>query len=330
MPSVLKVAGLEVKPGKRGKKLAKVGEVTDGTEVNLPFIVVNGAKDGPTFVLRGGEHGSEFTGQEAVRQVSLQVNPEELSGAIIAIPNCNPLAYRDGTYKNFRVYDITAGNPIDYTTRDSNGAFDQRVSNVIWEEALSKADVSLTMHDGAAHWMTRYIANVRFTDGMKELGERTLAIAKAFGVGYPIFHKKVPAFTGADAELAERGVPTMTPEVGGMGVLWKSDLDRGVKGITNVMKYLKMIEGQPEPSDQIIFEEEVRVRCNRGGFMKPAISLMDIPLIVEKGQILCSITNLLGEELEAIESPCRGVVFNARSTSSVYTGDWLYGLGKIS
>jgi hypothetical protein len=325
----LKVAGLEVKPEKREKKLVKVGEITDGTDVNLPFIVVNGAEDGPTLVLRGGEHGSEYCGQEAVRQVSLQVNAEQLSGAVIAIPNCNPLAYRDGSYKNFRVYDLSAGNAIDYSTRSSQGAFDQRVSNIIWEEALSKADVSLSIHDGATHWIARYIANVLFTDEMKDLGERTLAIAKAFGVGLPISHKKTPSFTGAAAELAKRGVPAIVPEVGGMRMLWKNDVARGVKGITNVMKYMKMIEGQPEPSKQIVFEEQIWIRCNRGGVMKPAFSPLDIPLTVSKGEKLCSITNLLGDEVEVVESPFKGVVLCARSTCSVHTGDSLYSLGKI-
>lgn len=329
MRKTLKVAGLEVEPGKKKKTLVKVGEITDGSDVNIPFIVVNGAEDGPVLVLRGGEHGSEYCGEEQVRLVSLQTDPEKLSGAIVAIPNCNPLAYRDGTYKNLRVYDLSVGNPIDYSTRNAQGAFDQRVSNLIWEEALSKADVSLTMHDGATHWIARYIANVLYAAEMKELGERTLAIAKAFGVGLPISHRKIPAFAGAAAELAKRGVPTMTPELGGMRMLWKNDVALGIKGITNVMKYLKMIDGQPEPSKQFVFEEEMWIRCSRGGVMRPAFSPLDIPLTVEKGEKLCSITNLLGDEVEVIESPFKGVVFCARSTCSVYTGDWLYGVGKI-
>lgn len=325
----MKVVGLEVEPGKTKKKLVKVGEITDNTEVNVPFIVVNGADDGLMLVLRGGEHGSEYCGMEQVRRVALELDPKKLSGALIAIPNCNPLAYRDGNYKNMKVYDLAVGNNLDYAARDPKGAFDARVANLIWEEALSKADVTLTIHDGAEHQIARYIAGPMYTAETKEYGERALAIAKAFGVGLPIHYYEVPEYKGIGVELAKRGVPFMTPEVGGMRCLWKEDMERGMKGIMNVMKHLKMIEGRPEPSKQIVFKEEAWLRCNHGGVIRPEFSPLDIPLNVKKGEKLGTITNLLGDELEVIESPFNGVVTVAVGHCACHTGDWLWGIGKI-
>jgi predicted deacylase len=319
---------MEVEPGKRKKRMVKVGELTDSGDVSIPFIVVNGVEEGPTLVLRGGEHGSEYSGQEQVRRASLEVSPSKLSGVIIAVPNCNPLAYRNGTYKNVKVYDLAVGGNITYPG-NPKGTFDQRVSNIIWEEALSKADVTLTMHDGATHWIARYIAGVTYTAEKKKLGKRVLEIAKAFGVGMPIHHAEIPAYRGIGAELAKRDVPFMTPELGGTRMLWKDDAEKGVKGINNVMKHLGMIDGEPEPSKQIIFNEQMWVRCNNGGVIRPAFSPLDIPLNVDKGEELCTITNLLGDELEVIESPFKGVVFCARSHCAAHTGDWLYGVGKI-
>lgn len=327
LPKTLKIAGFEVEPGKRKLKMVKVGELTDNCDACVPFIVVNGIKDGPTLVLRGGEHGSEYCGQEQVRLASLKVDPEKLSGAIIAVPNCSPLAYQSGTYKNLRVYDMTMGENIDYPG-NPEGGFDQRVANLIWEEAISKADFTLTMHDGGTHWIARYL-HVSYTSDTKELGERMLEIAKAFGVGLPIRYAEVPDYHRFERELANRGVPFFMPECGGMRMLWQNDIERGLKGIMNVMKHLNMIDGKPEPSRQIIFNAGPFIRCNHGGVLRPAFSPLDIPVTVKKGEKLGTITNLLGEELEAIESPFDGIVVVARVHCAVHSGDWLYSVGKI-
>lgn len=329
MFNTLKIAGMEIYPGKRKKTMIKVGELPDSSNVYVPFIVVNGKEDGPILVLRGGEHGSEYCGQEQVRTAALEVDPEKLSGSIIAVPNCNPLAYQSGTYKNIKVYDNSIGENINYPG-DPNGNFDQRVANLIWKEALSKADVTLSMHDGATHWIARYITNISNTINKKELGEKSLQIAKAFGVGLPIDYNEVPEYSGYRAELLKQNIPFMTIELGGMRCLWPKDYADGIKGITNVMKHLNMINGDPEPSEQIIFKEKFLIRCEHGGVLKPAFSPLDIPLIVEEEEELCTITNLLGDELEVLRSPFKGVVFCARSNCATHTGDWLYGIGKVN
>lgn len=329
MQKTLKIAGLEIQPGMRKKKLVKIGEITDNSDVNVPFIVTNGIKDGPVLTLIGGEHGDEYCGQELVRRASLAVDPRELSGAIIGIPNCNPLAYRNGTYQNMKVYDVSVGENIDYTTRDSTGTFNQRLSALIWEEALSKADAMVNLHDGATHWIARYIG-IFYTAEMKQLRERALSLAKAFG-GYPISYWPLPAFSGEYASLAEpakHDIPFINLEIGGMRMLWKRDMEVGIKGIINVMKHLKMIAGEPEPSRQTIFNEQAWVRCNHGGVLRPSFSPLDIPMMIKKGEALGIITNLLGDELEHLESPADGVVFCARAHCAVHTGDWLYGIGK--
>lgn len=325
----LKSAGLEVERGKRKKRNVKIGELVNCSEVSVPFIVVNGVEDGPILVLRGGEHGSEYCGQEIVRRAGLGVDPEKLSGAIIAVPNCNPLAYLNGDYTNTKVYDTSMGAQLPYPG-DPKGTFDDRVGNLIWEEALSKADVTITMHDGATHWIARYIASVFYTPDKKDLGQRALALAKAFGVGMPVQYAEVREYPYPPGpELAKRNVPSMTPELGGMRMIWKEDVERGVKGITNVLKHLNMIDGEPEPSKQAIFKEYAWIRCNHGGVLIPAFSPLDIPLTVEKGDTLATITNMLSDEVEVIESPFNAVVFMARANCAAHTGDALYGVGKI-
>ena len=51
---------ITVKPGHIGHGVLTSVELTDSTKINLPIIVVNGAKDGPKFLVSGAVHGGEL------------------------------------------------------------------------------------------------------------------------------------------------------------------------------------------------------------------------------------------------------------------------------
>lgn len=77
----------------RGKLLA--GEFSTGTEVYLPFIIINGAEDGNTVWVNACVHGNELNGTLAAQKLAREIDPKDVRGAVIITPICNPLAYRE-------------------------------------------------------------------------------------------------------------------------------------------------------------------------------------------------------------------------------------------
>lgn len=77
----------------RGKLLA--GEFSTGTEVYLPFILINGKEDGNTVWVNACAHGNELNGVLAAQKLARELRPEDVKGAVIITPICNPLAFRE-------------------------------------------------------------------------------------------------------------------------------------------------------------------------------------------------------------------------------------------
>jgi uncharacterized protein len=78
-------------------------ELSDGTSVKIPVITVTGKNTGKTLFLISTLHDQEITGIEIIRRICRErVNPEKLSGRIIAIPIGNPLAYHSSSYHTLR------------------------------------------------------------------------------------------------------------------------------------------------------------------------------------------------------------------------------------
>ena len=95
MRSEIKIGNVTTKCGEKvcGKLLA--GEFSTGTEVYLPFIVINGVEDGNTVWVNACVHGNELNGVLAAQKLARTIQPNEVHGAVIITPISNPLAYRE-------------------------------------------------------------------------------------------------------------------------------------------------------------------------------------------------------------------------------------------
>ena len=60
-------------------------------------MVANGVEEGKTLVLSGATHGNEIAGTAAIIEVMRALDPQQMRGAVIAIPVANPLALDQGS-----------------------------------------------------------------------------------------------------------------------------------------------------------------------------------------------------------------------------------------
>ena len=95
--SEITVCGFTVKSGERYRGLLPVTTLASGLELSIPVHILNGKKPGPRLMLTALSHGDATTGFEVIRRVLNNVDVEALSGAIIAIPCQNPIAFEWGT-----------------------------------------------------------------------------------------------------------------------------------------------------------------------------------------------------------------------------------------
>ena len=113
----------------------------------IPMALATGRTAGPTLVVIGMQHATEFSGPGAVDRVLNDLPVERLTGTLMCLPIVNPLQFRQ-TPEEFREAwkdpsrnlnrqwpgDRSSANPL------------SRLAAFVWEEALSGAAAVLDLH----------------------------------------------------------------------------------------------------------------------------------------------------------------------------------------
>ncbi|NHI90764.1 MAG: hypothetical protein EAX87_14695 [Candidatus Thorarchaeota archaeon] len=313
MPTKLRVGTAIAKRGELQKGVIKGVELNTTTSIDIPVLVMNGEKNGPTLLMVSTQHGIEIQGIAVILKVMREkVDPKNLRGAIIGVPVENPLAFMHHQYLSWiDNQDLGGGGSASPLTADKpKGTATERLAYVLWQEAWSKADIVLNMH-----------TNVRpdslfFTEiniGNPKTREKLEKMASAFGVTNVV--ENVPIPDDAPDTLAnlavKNGIPDILIEY--IDGRWISEPSTavGVRGVLNIMKAFDMIDGDIEPQEGIPIipgtcTAHGIVRANRGGLIRFLKTPGDF---MKKGEVFAEIYDLYGDVLERVECPIDGYIW---------------------
>ena len=310
-----RIAGETVKLGESKNIRIKFSESYLGSSVSIPVQVMRAKKSGPTLLITGAIHGDELTGVGIVRELLYDKPPELIRGTLILIPVVN-------------VYGLENHSRYLPDRRDLNRCFpgfaagspSSRLAYTLTEEVLSRADYVIDLHSAAVR-RTNY-PNVRADMRNPKVKE----IAQAFGCEL-IVHGKGPQDSFRRTAVS-RGVPAVILEA---GEVWKNEpgvVDYGVRGCLNVMRWLKMIAGEPEkPTFQTTIKKTSWVRAERGGFLGFHVKPGDL---VKEGEILSTNYSIFGRERHHLRSPGYGIILGMTTMPAVMPGEPVYHVANIT
>jgi predicted deacylase len=316
---LLKVQDLQAPKGTRKQGYLKISEKPAGPH-RIPLTLVNGSGEGPTLVINGGEHGSEYHGPAAALTVMKELDPEKVNGRVIIAPMVNTLAF-EARWMH--------GNPVDY--RDLTGCYVEeipmggsgvpkisyQVATAFYGEVLSQGNYRLNLHGGDLE-EDLLTGTMYRQKGEAKWDAENLALCRAFG--YEWIRESPPRKSSASLEFPM----TVGTEAGGMGRC-QSDIVAGVvKGIYNVMMKLEMLPGEPEIPAKAKVYSPYHLYAEHGGFFISNVRAGDM---VSQGDVLGVIKDLWGETLEEIVVPTDGVVHMVTSPA-IWEGDVVYEIGK--
>ncbi|MCI4371688.1 MAG: succinylglutamate desuccinylase/aspartoacylase family protein, partial [Thermoplasmata archaeon] len=84
---------MSAKPGTKVTGHLKVAEHPDGGMETLPFILINGKGKGPCLWITACEHGDEVLSAASVVEFASGLDPEEVSGTLVAFPVLDSTAF---------------------------------------------------------------------------------------------------------------------------------------------------------------------------------------------------------------------------------------------
>jgi predicted deacylase len=321
---MLTVGGVTCSSGELRSGYINVPAGTDGPEIRIPITVVNGNKKGPVLALTAGIHGYEYPPVLALQRLKDQLDPTKINGAVILVHVVNIPSFLKRT-----IY----YNPFDWKNQNRvfpgiiDGTMTERIAYQITDQVLKQCDYHLDLHcgDGNEDLMTY----LYYTEtGNPELDNKTMALAINFGFK-TIIHvttdpEKQKASMCANASLF-MGKPAITVECGKLGRTDEKDTASILQGCTNILKYLKMIDGRPKLLfDPIWIKKTTYIRSEHEGIFYP---LSQGGSHVQKGELMGYLTDFFGNIIQKAEAPHDGIVMYIVATPPMSKGEPMVKIG---
>jgi predicted deacylase len=306
------------KPGTKAYGALTVAEHLDGSPEQLPFILVNGSKEGPSLWITGCEHGDETLATATIIEFIRRVDPKKLKGRIVAFPVLDSTAFNvKRRFSPIDSYDFSRAYP-----GFENGWLAQQVAHKILGLVVENADYVINVHNG----IPGKLDVSPYCVAAYEKPEQWDNLLKGFTESF--LFDKIMLWIGTSTERGERtsmmtalltnkGIPSFVPEV---GPDTRGGLRTGIRGFENSLRFLGMLPGKARRLAKYqYFPDVIHIFPTRGGVFTSYVALDDR---VRKGQKLASIRNFKGEVTEELVAPAAGVVVTVWTNPVIGSGDF--------
>jgi uncharacterized protein len=300
---------IEIQRGTKVRINIDMGRMHDFTDLKMPIEVVSGIKDGPTLFVSSTIHGDEINGIEIVRRLLDYVKVDKICGTLIAIPIVNIFGFNDHSRYLPDRRDLNRCFP-----GIKNGSLASQLAYKFMQEIVLKSDYGIDIHSGSFHRSNYPQVRTNIDE------EINLELAKVFNA---------PAIINSnlrDGSLRSAGmqanIPIILYEAGEILRFDENATKTGLNGILNVMEKIGMIAKAPQDDAKKIFIalSSSWLRASQSGIFISNIKLGDM---VQKGQIIGSISNPFGDNKIEIRVNEDGMVIGLTMMPLVNKGDAL-------
>lgn len=312
-----------------GQKATGTIDVPAGSDaaLSIPVAVFHGAKPGPVLALVSGAHGTEYASIIALEKVIGLLNPAELSGTVIVVPLINIPSFEQK---------VPHVNPVDQKSMNRfypgkmDGTQTERASYMITKQVVEQSDHLIDFHGGDLDESLRPYGYWTKTGNTKQ-DDISREMLIAFGLDHIIISTDRPKDPQASRYLENtattRGKPSITVEAGHAGTVETDDVNALVNGSLSVMRYLKMLPGQPTTIEHPVWIEKVlTVTSDQTGIFYP---LVKRGTWVEQGMKLGYVTDYLGKVILEARAPMSGVVLYICAVPSMTKGATIANVGVV-
>jgi uncharacterized protein len=326
-------------PGKTQRHLIKLPGGALAKDELRPVISITGAKRGPVLFVNAGVHGGEYPAIEAVIRLSNTLDPKKIAGTVILMPVMNLPAFRTRTpfvcpIDNVNPNRVFPGNP--------RGSYSEQMTHALINEFVVHADAYVDLHGGDIP--EALVPFVICSHGDDDVSVKSKQMALAFELRHVLtVSKPVQSGKGSSSYIAaaEKGVPSILAEAGGVGQMQEDAVALLVQGVINVMRHLDMVDDGKSHVPETHLKRKPRktarsalattvltkfewVYGKHEGMWYPKVGPGDL---VKKGQEIGSVGDLFGDTLEKIISPVNGVILFLTINPSVLENGLLMGIG---
>ena len=313
----------------RGQKALGTIEVPAGSDpaLSIPVAVFHGSRPGPVLALVSGAHGTEYASIVALEKLIGLLDPTNLSGTIIVVPLMNIPSFEQK---------VPHVNPIDKKSMNRfypgkmDGTQTERASFLITKQVVEQCDHLIDLHGGDLDESLRPYSYWTKTGNAKQ-DDISREMLIAFGLDHIIISTDRPKDPQASRYLENtattRGKPSITAEAGYAGTVETDDVNALVDGCLSVMRYLKILPGEPKMMEHPVWIEKVlTVTSEQTGMFYP---LVKRGTWVEQDMKLGYVTDYLGKVIFEARAPMAGVVLYVCAVPSMTKNATIANIGVV-
>jgi len=314
----IRVGEVTAAPGQVARGQIRVA-VGTAASVEMPVVIINGSRPGPTVCVFGGVHGAEYPGIEAAIRLSRSLTPQAARGAVIIVPIVSvPAFQRRAIYINpmdgVNINRVFPGNPA--------GTITEVMAAALFREAVMQSDAFIDLHGGdLVEALVPF--TIYYQSGNAAVDDASRKMAEVYGIKHIV--RSMAIRGGSYQAAAAMGKPAILTESGGQGILDEPSVQIHVRGVTNVLRHLGVLEGTPEVVEPPVhFPQSAWLASAHGGIFYPTVS---IGQQVEKGQVVGEFRDWFGDPIATVESPAAGVVLFLVTSPAINKGDPILSVG---
>jgi len=317
----MEIAGITARRGETVFGYVNVGYTMGRLPIDIPINILQGHEDGPTLMVTAAVHGNEVIGSISINKLVRELDPNDIRGTLVLVPVVNTSAFEFD--RRDTEWDSTILNRVGKGKKE--GTPTEMLAYRLYHDILPLGDFWIDIHSGDAGSYVYYtIYDCDVPDADQAQTSREMALA--FGL------EQITAKTPWKDAKIDLGIPTIVPEIGGGSDFLQNgeqQIETCCNGITNVMKYLGMMEGDlalESPTATIWDGHSEIVNGHHGGIMEIIKKRGET---IEKGEVFGKIYHpYSGELLATIDAPASGTMLNSGVLwPIVYPNQWLSLLG---
>jgi uncharacterized protein len=288
----------------------------------IPITVYKGSKPGPVLALTAGIHGYEYPPILALQRLQIK----KLAGTLIVVHVANMPSFLGRTVY-FSPLDGKNLNRVFPGKKD--GTPSEQIAHSITTQVIDKCDYLLDLHCGDGNESLRPYVYQTVT-GDAAFDKRIEDLVANFGFDHIVIDRARPKDPAASMYCSNtaitRGKPAMTVEAGFLGTTDEKSTQAILRGVENVMRYLKMIDGKPKKTKPIYLDPVEVLTSPATGILYPQVERNEM---VKKGAVLARITDFFGKKLADVKAPFAGVVLYVVATPPITEGQPVACVGHI-
>ena len=293
-------------------RLSMVGDGMGGL-ISIPVVVVRGVDAGPTVGLTAAVHGNELNGMRVIQRVLERIRPGALAGTLVCVPVVNVPGYLNNTRHFNDGSDLNRVMP-----GRSDGTSAQVYAHRFLERVVAHLDYLLDLHTASFGRINTLYVRADMQDPVT----RWMAQSQHPQI---ILHNP-----GADGTLRgaamDRGVKSITVEVGNPNAFQPGLVHDGADGVLNVLARLDMVEHEENDRgrEPVACARSYWTYTDVGGVLEVFPGLAER---VRAGEVIARVRDIFGEVLAEYRAPEDGIVIGRSIHPVNQTGSRVVHLG---